>query len=93
MQVALERDDRVGVRAGRGERRVALAAHELVHAVEGGERGDFHQASLGRGNEASQGRGGGVSMESRHVHENDGTFVRHPTQCGYPHFAVRVACV
>jgi len=65
MQVALERDDSVGVVAGNGQGRIPLAAHDLVEAVEAEDRGDLHQSSVGGGREAPE---GGETVEGRHVH-------------------------
>ena len=65
MQVALERDDRIRVRAGGGESCTPTAADQLVDAVQRHERGALHQASMGRGHEASE---GGGESEGSHVH-------------------------
>jgi hypothetical protein len=93
VHVALERHDRVRVRAGRREGRMTLSADELVHAVKGSERGDLHLASSGRGDKATQGGGGSVEMKGRHAHDIEVTGATRPGQYGHPHSRVRPASV
>ena len=70
VQVALQRDDPVGVLAGDAERRVTLAAYDLVEAVEADDRGDLHQSSVRGRREAPE---GGETVEGRHVHAFEAT--------------------
>jgi hypothetical protein len=70
VQVALEGDDPVGVLAGDAQRRVTLAADDLVEAVEADDRGDLHQSSVGGRREAPE---GGETVEGRHVHAFEAT--------------------
>jgi hypothetical protein len=79
MQVALQRDDPVGVLAGNAKGGVTLATHDLVEAVETNDRGDLHQSSVGGGREAPEGR---ETVEGRHVHGLQATPARPPGQYG-----------
>src|SRR6266545_874028 len=76
VEPALEADDPVRVGAGGGERRVALAADDLVEAVERDERGDLGQSAVGGGCKPAYGR---------HTHKNEATPANRPRQCGFPY--------